>query len=207
MTKTDRSTTTQDVDFERAYVWDFPTRIFHWLLAVAVGVGWYLGDNRSFTNIDYHFYLGYAVGGLVVLRILWGFFGPKPSRLSALVPTPRSLFAYARTLGTRQPSGTAGHNPLGSLSVIALLVSLLVQVGTGLFAEDDGLFSAGPLSSYASAWLVAELNAIHYWNSRVLLVLVGTHVGAILFYWLWKRENLVGAMITGWKLVRNRRDA
>ena len=184
------------------FIWDLPVRAFHWLLAIAVAVGWYLGDNRSFSNIDYHFYIGYFVGGLVVLRLIWGFIGPKPARLSSLFHSIPATFAYLLTIPRREPSGTPGHNPIGSLSVLALLVSLLVQVGTGLFAEDDGLFSAGPLSGYLSGGMVAEMNAIHYWNSRILLFLVGTHVFAVLFYLVWKRENLIRPMFTGIKYVK-----
>ena len=182
-------------------VWDLPVRLFHWVLAIVVCTAWYIGDNRTFTNIDYHFYLGYAVGALVVFRLLWGFIGSRPARLSSLFHGPGAIWSYVRTLPKRGPSNTIGHNPLGSLSVIALLLSLAVQVTTGLFAEDDGLFASGPLAEYVSGSTITQMNQIHFWNSRVLLFLVATHVLAVLFYLLWKRENLVGPMITGRKSV------
>jgi len=185
----------------RVRVWDLFTRLFHWLLVVAVAIGWYLGDNRSFTNIEYHFYIGYAIGGLVVLRLLWGLFGPKPVRLTALVNTPRATLSYASTLFRRRPSNTFGHNPIGGLSIVAMLISLAVQVGTGLCAEDDGLFAAGPLSGYADSGFVTQMNAIHALNSKVLLGLIGLHVAAVAFYLIWKRENLIAPMIHGWKQV------
>lgn len=188
--------------FVRERIWDLPTRLFHWLLVVCVCAAWWIGDNREFDTIDYHFYLGYTIGGLLTFRILWGLVGPAPIRLVGLFHGPRSVFGYLRTVAKRQPSGTRGHNPIGSLSVLAMLASLIVQVTTGLFAEDDGLFASGPLSGYVDSSVVLQMNAIHYWNSRILLVLVGAHVAAALFYLIWKRENLIGAMITGRKLVR-----
>ena len=186
----------------RERIWDLPTRLFHWMLVGCVGAAWWIGDNRDFDTIDYHFYLGYTIGGLLVFRIIWGLIGPAPVKLKSLFHGSASVFAYLRSVPKRQPSGTRGHNPIGSLSVIAMLVSLMVQVTTGLFAEDDGLFASGPLSGYADSATVLQMNAIHHWNSRILLVLVGAHVFAALFYLVWKRENLIGAMITGRKLVR-----
>ncbi len=188
-------------------VWDVPTRLFHWLLAVCVCVAWYIGDNRSFGNIGWHFYLGYIVGGLLVFRIVWGLVGPRPVRLASLFHGPGRVLGYLRTVPRREPSGTRGHNPIGSWSVLAMLVSLIVQVVTGLFAYDDGLFDGGPLSSYVSQSMILQMNAIHGTNAKILLALVGLHVAAALFYLIWKRENLIGAMITGRKLVRTENEA
>jgi len=132
---------------EKRRVWDVPTRLFHWALVGTVVTGLYLGEYRDFSTINLHFYFGYATGGLLAFRLLWGFIGSKPSRLSALFPSPRRLFSYLSTVRKRQPSGVAGHNPLGALSVLAMIAALAVQVTTGLFAEDDGLFAEGPRNS------------------------------------------------------------
>lgn len=183
-------------------LWDPIVRAFHWLLAIAFAVGWYLGEFRSFTTIEWHFWLGYGIGGLVVLRLIWGLVGPPSARLSALFHSPSATWNYVRTLGRREPSRYPGHNPLGSLAILALLTSLSVQVLTGLFAEDDGLFSAGPLSYLIDSGWVAEINAIHHYNSRLLIAMVALHLGAIAYYALWKRENLILAMITGRKTVK-----
>lgn len=182
-------------------VWDMPVRLFHWALAICVGVSWYLGYFRSFDTIDWHFYLGYGIGALVVFRLIWGVVGPGTARLSSLFWSPRTIARYAATMTRRSPSGFRGHSPLGSLSVIALLVSLIVQVITGLCAEDDALFSSGPLAGYVSSETVLSLTSVHYYNSRILIGLIGLHVLAILFYLVWKRENLVVAMVTGRKDV------
>ncbi len=183
-------------------IWDLPTRLFHWALVICVCAAWYIGDNRSFGNITYHFYLGYTIGGLLIFRLVWGLIGPANVRLSSLVHGPRAVGGYVAGVFRRSPSGTRGHNPIGSWSVLAMLISLVVQVITGLFAYDDGLFDGGPLSDTVSESTVLLMNSIHHTNANVLLLLVGLHVWAALFYLIWKRENLISAMITGRKLVQ-----
>ena len=189
-------------DTAKRKVWDVPTRLFHWALVGTVLTGLYLGEYRSFTTIQLHFYFGYATGGLIAFRLLWGVIGPRPVRLSGLFPSPRALWAYGRNLFVRRPSGVAGHNPVGALSVLAMITALAVQVITGLGSEDDGLFSGGPLVPYLDGGTVLQMTAIHHYSSRVVMGLIVLHLAAILFYRLWKRENLVTAMITGWKTVR-----
>jgi cytochrome b len=188
--------------YEQRKVWDPLIRVWHWLLVLTVVGGWLLGEYRDFDTIAYHMYLGYSTGGLLALRILWGFAGPRPVRFRALAVSPAALRKYLGGLLRRAPSGVAGHNPLGALSVIAMLGSLALQVITGLFSEDDGLFSEGPLAGMVSSGTRATLGSIHHQNAKVLLVLVGLHLAAIFFYLVWKRENLIRPMVTGWKTVR-----
>ncbi|MGI9408419.1 MAG: cytochrome b/b6 domain-containing protein [Hyphomicrobiaceae bacterium] len=185
----------------RERIWDLPLRLFHWALAACVITGWYLGYFRTFATIGWHFWLGYTVCGLLAFRILWGLFGPRPARFSSLVWPPRATLTYAATMIGRTPSHFPGHSPLGSLSVIAMLIALVVQVLTGLCAEDDALFSTGPLAGYLSPSTIVTLTAIHHINARIILALVGLHLFAIVWYLVWKRENLITAMITGWKTV------
>ena len=189
-------------ELERRKIWDLPTRLFHWTLVGCFATGYYLGEFRDFSTINLHFYFGYAVGGLLVFRILYGLFGPEEVRLSGLLPSPRRVIDYLKHITARRPSGVPGHNPIGALSVVAMLCALAVQVVTGLCSEDDTVFSAGPLAEYLSNGMVVKMTAIHHYSSKVVLALVGLHIAAILFYAIWKRENLVGAMITGWKWVR-----
>lgn len=191
-----------DASFEKRRVWDIPTRLFHWALVGTVVTGLWLGEYRGFETITLHFYFGYATAALLGFRIIWGIFGPKPARLSSLVSGPKRLLSYASTLPRRKPSGTGGHNPIGALSVIAMLVALLVQITTGLFSEDDGLFAEGPFAEYVSDSTVLTMTSLHHTTSRVILALIAIHVAAILFYLLWKRENLIKPMISGWKWVK-----
>lgn len=197
---------TSDSELEHRKVWDLPTRLFHWALVVTFATGYYLGEFRDFSTINLHFYAGYTVGGLLVFRILYGLFGPREVRLSGLFPSPKRVFEYLRHITLRRPSGVAGHNPIGALSVLAMLLALAVQVVTGLCSEDDAVFSEGPLAKYLSSGMVVTMTGIHHTSSKVLLALIGLHVAAIVFYAVWKRENLVRPMITGWKRVRRDRE-
>jgi len=192
--------------YQQEKIWDPVTRLWHWVLVLAVGIGWSLGKFMSFDNIQWHFYLGYLVLGLMLFRYLWGFIGPAPIRYPALLPTPRGLSAYLRHLGQREPSGTPGHNPLGSISVILMLISITAQAVTGLFIVSDDFFESGPLASYVSEATVNRLTWWHHLNANFILALVVLHVGAILFYLLWKKENLVKPMISGWKWVKRDTD-
>ena len=191
-----------DVALKREKIWDPVTRLWHWALATSVIAGWYFGEFRSFSTIEWHFYLGYTTGILLVFRYLWGFVGPAPIRHSTLLTTVPSLLSYARNLGLRHPSGTPGHNPLGALSIIAMVLALTFQVSTGLFSEDDGLFSAGPFSADVAESTVRLITSYHQIGAKVIFVLVMLHLAAIAFYLVWKKENLIVPMLTGWKWTR-----
>ena len=190
--------------YRREAVWDPVTRLWHWLLAASVITGWILGEFRTFSIMQWHIYLGYLTGGLLVFRYVWGWVGPAPIRHRTLVGSLRGISAYLRRLGRRRPSGVAGHNPLGALSVIAMVLALTAQVVTGLFSEDDALFFSGPLASEVSSDTIETMTSYHYLFSNVVLVLVALHLAAILFYLVWKRENLVVPMLNGLKWVKDR---
>lgn len=172
-------------------VWDLPTRLFHWTLVALVGLSWWSAENDQ---QDLHLYLGYGVLTLLLFRIGWGFFGSSTARFSAFVRGPAAIVRYVRD---RFHWPSAGHAPLGALSVLALLAMLFVMVGTGLFAADeDGLFS-GPLAYLVNSSLADTLTELHEELFDVLLVLIGLHVAAILLYRLALGRNLLGPMITG----------
>lgn len=161
-----------------------------------------MGEFMSLDTITLHFYLGYTILGLLLFRIFYGFVGPHPVRWKSLFPLPADLVDYLRHILQRQPSGTPGHNPVGSLSVLALLIILMGQALSGLFIESDDFFESAPLVSYASEAIVNRMTWLHHILAKVLLVLVILHLLAIAFYRFWKRENLVKPMINGWKWVR-----
>jgi cytochrome b len=187
-------------------IWDPVTRLWHWVLVLSVGVGWSFGKFMSFDTVQWHFYLGYLTLGVMGFRYLWGFVGPEPVRFRALLPTPGKLRVYLRHIGQRQPSGTAGHNPLGALSVMLMLLAITGQAMTGLFIESDDFFESGPLIGYVSEATISRMTWWHHLNANFILILVVLHVGAILFYLLWKNENLVRPMISGWKWVKRDND-
>ena len=182
------------VERGEARVWDRSTRIFHWVLVVLVVVCYLSGRNGRF---DIHIPAGQALLVLVVARVIWGFAGSASSRFRSFLRPVREIAAYLPTLLRREPDGRAGHNPLGGLSVVAMLLLLIAQASLGIFSVDvDGL-NEGPLSflvSYDAARNAAELHAIVV---DLLLVLVGLHLAAVLFHLVYKRENLTATMLTG----------
>lgn len=180
-------------------VWDLPIRAVHWLLVLAIIGLWYTAEVLdTVDNLDWHMTIGFVVIGLLVFRILWGFFGSDTARFSHFVKSPGHIKSY---LKSPAKGVFLGHNPLGALSVIAMLVSLLVQVGTGLFAHDE-LYTSAPLSDYVSSKTSGILTEIHHINFNILLGLIGLHLAAIAFYQFKKRDPLVRAMITGKKIIR-----
>jgi cytochrome b len=173
-------------------IWDLPTRLFHWLLALCV-IG--LVSSAQLGYMEWHFRLGYAVLTLLLFRLFWGLFGGRWSRFVAFIYSPLSLWRYLR--GQGDPLHAVGHTPTGALSVFALLFFLLAQVGTGLFSDDE-ISASGPLTRLASSDLVSLASWYHREvGKRVLIVLVILHILAILYYLWRKRQNLVRPMLTG----------
>jgi cytochrome b len=179
----------------RILVWDLPVRLFHWAIVLLVLVQWLTAEYERW---DLHMPAGYAVLALVLFRICWGFVGSPTARFAAFVRGPRAVVAYARRFLVRRPGHTIGHNPMGAVSVLALLASLLVQAISGLFLldTDTGLLS-GPLAHLVSDETAWFATAVHGVSFNVLLTLIALHVLVVVFYVLWKRENLVGPMLVG----------
>jgi cytochrome b len=176
-------------------IWDLPTRLFHWLLVICI-TGAVVCVNIGGHWMQWHAYFGYAVLSLVLFRVVWGFVGAVHSRFIAFIPSPQRLIAFL----TGKEGGGLGHSPLGSLSVIALLLVLGIQAGTGLFTDDDILFQ-GPLAKYVSNATVSLLGSIHAFNSNILFGLIGLHLSAIAYYQWVKRESIVMPMIQGDKVI------
>ncbi|WP_281176486.1 cytochrome b/b6 domain-containing protein [Phenylobacterium immobile] len=175
-------------------LWDGPTRVVHWGLVIALGLCWWTGETG---RLEWHRWSGYSALGLIVFRILWGFVGSTTSRFRAFFKGPRATLAYLRTLSSRAPSTTVGHNPLGALSIVAILASLIVQITAGLFAVDVDGFESGPLSYLVSFEQGRVAAKIHGVNFTILQILAALHVAAIIFYLVYKRTNLIGPMISG----------
>ena len=186
-------------------LWDPLLRGFHWLLAFFVIAAWGLGKFGPL-NMTLHFWCGYVVAGLLVFRLLWGFVGPAPARFSHFLRGPRAIGGYMRHMFLREPSHRPGHNPLGALSVIAMLAVLAAQVSTGLVSDPDDYINIGPLASYVSSATRTKAVGWHDLGASLILILVLLHVAVILFYRFWKREDLIRPMLTGRKQVRDDRD-
>ncbi|PIC00513.1 cytochrome b/b6 domain-containing protein [Caulobacter sp. X] len=181
-------------------LWDAPTRLTHWALVGLIGFSWW---SASTGHMDWHRWSGYSVLALITFRLIWGVVGSQSARFSQFVKGPRTVLAYARTLGDRTPSSTPGHNPVGALSVLALLAAIVTQVVTGLFSVDiDGLES-GPLADRVSFETGRQFAQWHDWSFTAIQALVLAHVAAVVFYLVYKRSNLIRPMVTG----RRRLDA
>jgi len=185
---------------ETVRVWDLPTRGFHWALAglvVASVISAKVGGNA----MAWHFRFGYAIFTLLAFRLVWGFVGGRWSRFASFVYAPATLWRYLRHGAQPREHLEAGHNPLGALSVFALLAILLAQVGSGLFADDE-IASTGPLIKFVSGATSLALTKWHKTYGQWLIVsLVALHVVAILYYLWRKRQNLIVPMILGDKAL------
>jgi cytochrome b len=178
----------------RVRVWDLPTRVFHWGLVACI-VGLVITGHIGGAQMQWHARIGYAVLTLLLFRLVWGFVGGHWSRFSSFVAGPSRVAAYLR--GDVHPDAVLGHNPLGALSVVAMLAFLLLQAATGLIGDDEIAFT-GPLNGLVSN---ATGLAATWYHKRIgqwaILALVLLHVSAVLFH-LWRnREDLVRPMLHG----------
>jgi cytochrome b len=200
-------------------VWDPVVRIFHWSLVAAFAIAWVTADEES----RLHELAGYAVIGLVLARIVWGFIGTRYARFSDFVHRPLTVLAYAKDLLLGKSRRHLGHNPLGGMMIIALLVSLLATGMTGL-AIQQAEKGAGVFASISAAVpaLVTPAMAddderergrkrkkhdneiweeLHEFFANLTLLLVALHIAGVIVGSLMHRENLVRAMFTGRKPV------
>ena len=167
----------------RILVWDLPTRVFHWLLAASFLGAFVTAESERYRDI--HVGLGYTVLGLVVFRFLWGLIGTRYARFSSFPIAPQRVLEYLKSLFTRTPQHHVGHNPAGSLAIYAILALAVLAGATGYAAYNE----------IGGEWL-AEL---HEGAANAMLGLVAVHIGAVIVSSLIHRENLVAAMLNGYK--------
>ncbi|HWA59739.1 MAG TPA: cytochrome b/b6 domain-containing protein [Caulobacteraceae bacterium] len=173
----------------RAVVWDAPTRLVHWGIALLIPFSWWSAEND---HLPWHRLSGYAILGLVLFRLAWGVVGAQTARFSDFVRGPGGVLAYLQ--GRSAPR--AGHNPLGALSVVALLAAVAVQVGLGLFSVDEDYLEPGPLARFVSDDTGRAIAKVHHLGFNVILALVALHLAAIVIYAV-RGKRLVPAMISG----------
>lgn len=181
----------------RILVWDLPLRLFHWLLLLLV-VTSFVSAKIGGNAMQIHMLSGYAVLALLLFRILWGFLGGTHARFASFVRSPLAVIAYLQALKRNDAEQHLGHNPAGAWSVVFMLLALLAQAATGLFANDD-ISTEGPLAKLVSKALSDRITGLHHLNVKVLLALIGLHLSAVAFYFFYKHENLVKPMLTGFK--------
>lgn len=164
-------------------VWDLPVRIFHWLLVLSFAGAFVTADSERMRDI--HVVLGYMVLGLLAFRLVWAVVGTRYARLSSFAFGPRAVADYLRSLLTARPRHYVGHNPAGSW-VIYLLVLLGITAGaTGYATYND----------VGGEWM----EDLHEGAANLMLTLVFVHVVGVIVSSLLHRENLVKAMVTGYK--------
>ena len=204
---------------ERVRVWDLPVRLFHWSLVACFAIAYLTGDEDS----QLHIYAGYAVLGLVLFRIVWGFAGTRHARFSGFIYAPGRVIAYLKSLTSPTPERFVGHTPAGGWMILALLASLAATSVTGL--KVYGLEGHGPLAAGgAGITLVSAARAdedgeraervgggreeqgeagehaweaVHEFFANFTLLLIFVHVAAVVVTGRLHKENLVKAMITG----------
>lgn len=178
---------------EAVKVWDVPTRLFHWAIVFFFVLSWRSAESGA---MDWHYLSGLIALGLVLFRLIWGVIGSSTARFTHFVRPPGAALAYLRGPADA-PVKTVGHNPVGGYSVVAMLLALSVQVGTGLFAVDvDGLES-GPLSYLVSFDQGRVAAGIHEVSFNLLLGLIALHLLAIAYYRIRRSRKLIVPMITG----------
>jgi cytochrome b len=174
-----------------ALIWDLPTRLFHWLLALLILAAFLSEDNR-----DVHQRVGTAILVLIVFRLIWGVIGGRYARFTSFLRGPKAVLAHIDEMRQPNPPQHIGHNAAGGWMVIVLLLLVLTQAMLGLFSHDLIMYSA-PLAGLISDDLSARLTTVHKILSNVILAAVALHIGAVAVYFLWKKQNLVRPMLTG----------
>ena len=181
-------------------VWDLPTRLFHWTLALCV-VGSVVTAKIGGNALIWHMRLGFVVFSLLAFRLLWGFVGGRWSRFASFIYSPATLWRYLRGQGRGDEHLDVGHSPLGAGSVFALLLFLAVQVASGLFADDE-IATTGPFNKFVSTATGLALTSYHKTVGQwVLIGLVVLHVLAIVLYRVRHKRDLIGPMLGGDKML------
>lgn len=181
-------------------VWDPLVRVFHWTLVLAFAIAYITEDEF----LDLHVFAGYLIAALIAFRLLWGVVGSRHARFTDFVRRPSTVWTYIKSMAGRHPKRYLGHNPAGGAMVMALLVSLILTVVTGVAYYGAGEYS-GPMAAMiggAGAFWADVLEEAHELLANLTVVLVALHVAGVVLASLQHRENLVRSMLTG----RKRRD-
>lgn len=188
---------------DKILVWDVPVRLFHWTLVILLAVSYFSGRAGG-DWMKLHFWSGYAILTLLFFRIAWGFVGSTTARFSNFVRGPSAALAHLGHLFGKEGPRDVGHNPLGGAMVVVLIFAVLAQATAGLFAADTDMGTVnGPLALKVADKWVERATSFHAFWINVLLVLIAVHVFAAVLYLVWKRQNLIGAMLTGRKPVHH----
>ena len=177
-------------------VWDPFVRIFHWSLVLTFTIAWLSGDELEVLHIN----AGYAVLGLVLLRIVWGFVGTHHARFRDFIYPPAEVKSFLKDTLMQRARRYLGHNPAGGMMIILMLVSLVITTVTGIayYGIEDG---AGPLAMLAGIPEAGEemLEEVHEFFANLMVLLVVVHVIGVVIESQFHHESLIRAMLTGRK--------
>lgn len=192
-------------------VWDPLVRVFHWSLVLVFALVYLTGEGES----RWHEPLGYIVLALVAVRTVWGFIGTEHARFRDFVFRPAAVLAYARDVAAGRARRHLGHNPLGGAMIVALLLSLLGAGVTGLVIGTSGTSDRAALQLISAAraddhehhgndrrdrdGVMHAVKETHEFFSHLTLLLVLAHLAGVALSSVVHRENLVRAMVTGYK--------
>lgn len=176
-------------------IWDLPTRLFHWLIVLLLPCSYI---SMRLNRMELHMAIGHVVLALLLFRLVWGFVGSDTSKFRNFLASPVRAFRHLARIGVREPDTEMGHNAAGGWMVLLMLVLLLVQVGSGLCANDGGA-TYGPLAGYVGDAWSDRLSFVHALNFKLILAAVTLHVIAIASYGVLKGQNLLRPMWTGKK--------
>lgn len=181
------------------YVWDIFIRIFHFFLIYAM-IGAYISFEKG--HIEHHALWGITILSLLVFRILWGVLGSYPARFKNFIFSIPEIFSYLKDFFKSSSQKYYGHNPIGGLSVMAMILCIFLQSLSGLAMTDDIFFEA-PFYAVFPENILSIIDIIHRQNFNIILFLIGVHIFAVFFYLLFKQENLIMPMVTGYKKTQS----
>ena len=181
-------------------VWDWPVRAVHWSIVVLVAMLLTTGLVKGDAVMVWHMRAGATLLALVLFRVLWGFLGSRNARFASFVRGPAAVLAYAKSILRPPHQPYATHNPLGGWMVVALLLAMLFQAGTGLFTNDD-ILTEGPLAKLITKDLSDAISTLHRRGWWVVAGLTSLHIAAVVSYLLALKDNLIRPMVSGVKLL------
>jgi len=203
------------MNHSKQQIWDISIRLFHWLLVLSFIIAYWTGEDEG----ELHAYVGYIISALLLFRIVWGFMGSKHARFKDFIYSPAEILLHAKELISGKVKSYRGHNPLGGLMVVALLLSLVITTVSGL--KVYGLEGYGPLAETNTSYFISSANAsspmddeankheesdseefweeIHEFFANFTILLIVFHILGVIVSSKVENENLVKAMITGYK--------
>ena len=182
--------------------WDWPTRAFHWALVALIACAWVshryaaaLGD----PTLKWHRWNGYAILILLVFRLIWGFSGSSTSKFAAFLHGPFFTARYALDFLKGRKRPFLGHNPLGTVMIVILLVLVSAQGVLGLFTLEHNEITAGPLKRLISDETTSIVSTLHIRGFNLILLCILVHVSANIAYSTLSKDPTISAMVTGKK--------